>query len=129
MSTFLGAFNNHLGDFIDDLLTIFPSDIDLKTVRKAFLTLKKINPQAIIRIWQKYSAKYASQIEQGDISFFIENKYDKELDNVKDGDEVNDIIERLREPVRNMDEKNKDKAMKYIQNLTKISRLYYANSK
>ena len=129
MSTFLGAFNNHLGDFIDDLLSIFPNDIDLKTVRKAFSTLRRLNPRAIIRIWHEYSAKYASQIEQGDITFFIENKYDKELNSLKEGDEVNDIIERLREPVRNMDDKNKHKAMKYIQNLTKISELYYANSK
>ena len=129
MSTFLGAFNNHLGDFIDDLLILFPDDIDLKTVRKAFLTLKKINPRAIIRMWHEYSTKYASQIEQGDISFFIENEYDKDLKVLEDGKQVNDIIERLRDPVRNMDKKNKDKAMKYIQNLTKISGLYYVNSK
>jgi len=129
MSTFLGAFNNHLIDFINDLLIVFPNDIDLKTVKKAISTLSKINPRAIIRMWQEYSNKYTFQIEQGDISFFIENEYDKELKKLEDSDDVNKIIERLREPIRNMDAKNKDKAMKYIQNLTKISKLYYANSK
>ena len=127
MSTYLGAFNNHLSDFMDDLLVIFPNDIDLKTGKKAFSTLKKVNPKAIIKIWHKYATKYLSEIESGDISFFIENDYNKELSGADNSNEVNNIIERLREPVRNMDEQNKDKAMKYIQNLTKISGLYYAN--
>jgi hypothetical protein len=127
MSTFLGAFSNHLADFIDDLLIIFPNDLDLKTAKKAFTTLRKLNPKAIIGIWETYSSHYTEQIRQGDISFFIENNYQKELSNTDEPEEVNEIIERLRGPIRNMDEGNKAKAMKYIQNLTKISNLYYAN--
>ena len=36
-------------------------------------------------------------------------------------------IEDVRALIRNTSEENKDKAIKYLQNLTKICKLYYAN--
>ena len=37
------------------------------------------------------------------------------------------VIEDIRGLIRNTSEENKDKAIKYLQNLTKICKLYYAN--
>ena len=34
-------------------------------------------------------------------------------------------IEKLRQPIKNMGEDNKEKCLKYIQNLTQLSSLYY----
>ena len=92
--------------------------------RTAFSSMKTLNPTAVIKIWFKYVSKYASAIEQGDISFFIDHDYSADVDGSEKRDEVQRIIDKLRNPVRNMGTDNQAKAMKYIQNLTKISTMY-----
>jgi hypothetical protein len=124
MTTLVGAFNNHLTEFIDDLISIFPDDGDIKMARTAFANMKSFNPTAVIKIWFKYVSKYAGAIEQGDISFFIDRDYSEDVDGSEKRDEVQRIIDKLRNPVRNMGTENQAKAMKYIQNLTKISTMY-----
>jgi len=124
MTTLVGAFNNHLTEFIDDLISIFPNDGDIKMARTAFANMKSFNPTAVIKIWFKYVSKYSGAIEQGDISFFIDRDYSEDVDETDKRDEVQRIIDKLRNPVRNMGTENQAKAMKYIQNLTKISTMY-----
>ncbi len=124
MTSLLGAFNNHFLEFIEDLIIIFPHDNEIKTLKTAFSTLKSVNPKAVLKIWSKYILKYRTEIEQGDISFFINKNYDDDLSESSKKDDVAKIIQRLREPVQNMSQNNQDKAMKYIQNLTKICVLY-----
>ena len=124
MTTLVGAFNNHLTEFIEDLISIFPNDSDIKMARTAFSNMKSFNPTAVIKIWFKYVSKYSSAIEKGDISFFIDRDYSEDVDSSDKKDDVQRIIDKLRNPVRNMGTDNQAKAMKYIQNLTKISTMY-----
>jgi hypothetical protein len=124
MTTLVGAFNNHLTEFIEDLISIFPNDSDIKMARTAFSNMKSFNPTAVIKIWFKYVSKYSSAIEKGDISFFIDRDYSEDVDSSDKKDDVQRIIDKLRNPVRNMGTDNQEKAMKYIQNLTKISTMY-----
>ncbi len=124
MTTLVGAFNNHLTEFIDDLISIFPDDGDIKMARTAFANMKTLNPTAVIKIWFKYVSKYADAIAGGDISFFIDRDYSADVGGSDKRDEVQRIIDKLRNPVRNMGTENQAKAMKYIQNLTKISTMY-----
>lgn len=124
MATLLGAFNNHLSEFIDDLITIFPNDSDIKMAKTAFSNIKSFNPSAVVKIWHKYVTKYSNQIESGDLSFFIEHDYSDDVKNSEKSDDVQRIIDKLRAPVKNMGADNQAKAMKYIQNLTKISTMY-----
>ena len=42
----LKVFNTQLSEFLDDLITLFPNDIDLKASRVAVNTLKKIKKVA-----------------------------------------------------------------------------------
>ena len=44
----LKVFNTQLSEFLDDLITLFPNDIDLKASRVAVNTLKKINPKSLL---------------------------------------------------------------------------------
>jgi hypothetical protein len=123
-TTLIGAFNNHLSEFIDDLISIFPADSDIKMARTAFSNMKMMNPAATIKIWYKYMSKYEKAINDGDISFFIEHDYSTDVNGTEKKDEVQRIIDKLRDPVKNMGTENQAKAMKYIQNLTKISTMY-----
>jgi len=121
----LTAFNNHFEDFVDDVLRIFPDNMDLKKAKLTIEMLRKANPRSILLIWRDYIAnKYREQIENSDISFFIEKDYSSDVTDMDRNERVMEIIEKMRTPVRDMGEENQKKAMKYIQNLTKLSDMY-----
>jgi len=121
----LTAFNNHFEEFVDDVLRIFPDNMDLKKAKLTIEMLRKANPRSILLIWKDYIAnKYRSQIESGDISFFVEKDYAMDVTDMDRNERVMEIIEKMRQPVREMGAENQKKAMKYIQNLTKLSDMY-----
>ena len=124
MSTILGAFNSHLIDFLEDVERIFPQDQDIKTAKTAIVLLKKANPRAIIVIWKQHITNiYKNEIFGGDLSYFVNKDYQRDITGNSDN-KILEAIDRLRVPIQNMGTENKKKAMKYIQNLTKISELY-----
>lgn len=121
----LSAFTDHLMEFIDDILNIFPDNHDIKITKNSVETIRKINPRKILMIWKEYVAvPYQQKIQDGDISFFIHKSYDQDIQNVDNQGTVLQAIERMREPVRQMGKENQKKAMQYIQNLTKLSMMY-----
>ena len=129
-STFLTIFNNHFTEFIDDVVNVFPEDVDLLTMKKTFALIRKVNPRLIITVfYNDVYKKYYTHIEQGDIEFFIEKDYQTDL---KNNDLINNdnftkitqAINRLREPIRKMNDSEKQKTIKYLQNLCKLSHTY-----
>ena len=124
-TTILRAFNTHFFEFIDFMLTVVKNDLNILTAKNAFEVIKKTNPTLIIKIWNKFIyIKYQYSIDAGDISFFFEKDYAKDLGKLSNPDEILEIINKLREPVRNMLDENKAQTMKYIQTLSKLSDLY-----
>ena len=63
---------------------------------------------------------------KGDKEYFINKDYSEDLGE-GGTDRMMNVIEDIRLLIRNTSEENKDKAIKYLQNLTKIYKLYYAN--
>ena len=125
MPTILGAFNNHLMEFIEDVEQIFPEDNDIKTAKTAFEMMKKTNPRITLLLWHSnITVPYSEQIENGDISFFLEKDYSDDVQGSGHEKRILDAVDRLRKPVSNMGEENQQKAMKYIQNLSKLTSMY-----
>lgn len=121
----LKAFNDHFVEFLNDILRIFPENHDIRTARTSIETLRKVNPRKILLIWKEYiGIPYRTPIENGEISFFISKAYDNDVKDTPNTGAILDAIERMRQPVRDMGEENQAKAMKYIQNLTKLSFMY-----
>lgn len=124
-TTVLRVFNTHFFEFIDYMLTIVKDDYNILTARNSIELIKKANPTLIIKIWYNFIyTKYQYSIDAGDISFFFEKDYAKDLGKLSNQNEILEIINKLREPVRNMSDANKAKSMKYIQTLSKLSDLY-----
>ena len=124
-STLLTAFNDHFMDFITDIQTIFPDDYDILVAKNSLITIKKANPKMIVKIWDTYVVgKYKSEIILGDIDFFINKDYSNDLNSTNSSNKIIGLIDKFREPIKNMSQADKDKSMKYIQNLTKLSELY-----
>jgi hypothetical protein len=124
MSNILTAFNDHFLEFLTDIQNVFPEDPDILTAKNGLTAIRKANPKMIVKIWKVFIAeKYRDQIIAGDIAFFIDKDYGADISTAQNSDKIMESINRLREPVRNMDPKNQAKVMKYIQNLTKLSEL------
>ena len=118
-------FNNHFAEFVDDIQNVFPEDVDIAAAKNSLLTIRKTNPSLLIKIWNTYVADpYRSQIEQGDIQFFISKDYSQDLQKNDNSNKIMEAIDRFRDPIKAMTKENQDKTMKYIQNLSKISAMY-----
>jgi hypothetical protein len=124
MSNILAAFNDHFLEFLNDVQSVFPEDPDILTAKNALTAIRKANPKMIVKIWRAFIAeKYREQIAAGDIGFFLDKDYASDVATSQNSDKIMESINRLREPIRNMGPDNQAKAMKYIQNLTKLSEL------
>jgi len=126
-STILNGFNNHFMEFVEDIIRIFPNDVDILSAKNSFILIRKANPKLIIRIWKSYVVdKYTSQIDSGDISFFLDKDYGEDLTNAQNSAQIIDAINRLRNPVKMMTPDEQAKTMKYIQNLKKLCIMYHS---
>jgi hypothetical protein len=121
----LQAFNDHFFEFINDIQLILPDNKDILSAKTSLTTMRKMNPRLIIKMWKsRISEKYKQNIQNGDISFFLEKDYSEDLENLDSSNSIINKINLIREPIRSMGEENQAKCMKYIQNLTKLSELY-----
>jgi hypothetical protein len=127
-SNILAAFNDHFVEFVSDIQSVFPEDVDILTAKNYILGIRKANPKMIVKIWKTFIVnKYKNKIEAGDISFFLEKDYSLDITNSQNSEKIMESIDRLRTPIKQMSVENQSKSMKYIQNLTKLSELCDTN--
>jgi len=130
MSIILKAFNEHLLEFINDIIRVFPENRSLKVTKTALETWKRLNPKSIIEIWKTcITDKYKTEIASGNYNFFMKKDYKEDIFGCENMSDILGSIEQLRTPIRLMGDVNQKKAIKYIQNLTKLSELYYTQVK
>ena len=124
-STLLKTFNTQFFALLDDILRIFPDNLDIAAGRKSFETIKRANPTIIIKVWLTHVyTTYRQSINDGDIEYFINKDYGSDLNSVSNVQDVMKMIDTIREPIRSMDDVNKGHTIKYIQVLSKLSELY-----
>jgi hypothetical protein len=124
MTNILTAFNDHFADFINDVHSVFPEDVDILSAKNALIAIRKANPRMIVKIWNSFIvSKYRNEIADGNLEFFMNKDYSNDVSNTQNSDKIMESIDRLREPIRNMGPENQAKVMKYIQNLTKLAEL------
>ena len=127
MSNLLKIFNDHLVDFFDDLAIVFNGDIDLLTARNFIINYMKINPKSIIVAWKWYvSDRYREEILGGKLHYFLNKDYkedivDASFNNIE---EMLSIVEKIRSYVKLLKDNEQMKALKYLQNLIKLSDMY-----
>jgi hypothetical protein len=125
-SFILKSFNKQFFDFIEDVNRIVDNNSDIKTSHIYFDSIKRANPSILLKIWHRYIyIPYQVQVNQGDLTFFLEKNYTDDLSLLPNNKELLRIIDNsLREPIRNMSEINKTHCMKYIQILCKLADAY-----
>jgi hypothetical protein len=122
------VFNEHILEFIRDIQTVYPDDINIQMTKTAAYAATIVNPKIMIRSWRDtVVVPYRNEINKGEINFFIDKNYDDDLrylDNDKKAKRIMKGINNLREPIKRMTLQNKTKSMKYVQNLTKLATMY-----
>jgi len=122
------AFNQHFKDFSDDIQQIFPNDLKIRTFKNSLTSFIKMNPKKAIELWYtRLTLKYNERIQNEDIDFFMTKDYSDDVKSIKGTGLTidSDIIEQLREPIKNMNDENKKKAIKYLKEMTQLSTLYF----
>lgn len=124
-STVLKGFNNLLFEFLEDIITIFPGNSELRDVKTALEFFKKANPTSVIKVWYNFVYEpYKDVIERGDLSFFCDKDYKSDLTHMSNADDIMKAIDKFRTPLKEMNPTNKETAMKYVKNLCTLSHVY-----
>ena len=124
-TTILRGFNTHLFEFIDDVISVFPDNVDIKASRTSLEYTKKLNTTLIIKIWHTYIyLPYAAIIDAGDLEFFVNKDYSIDVSNLPNSRDILAAVDSLRSPIRGMSEANKTHSLTYIQNLCRLSSAY-----
>lgn len=124
-SIIMRTFNNHLLDMLNDVLNIYPNNIEILTLKKTIETVKQLNPSIIIKTWYNFVYdKYKKQIEQGNLEFFFEKDYSSDLVQINDSNDIINMIDNVRIPLSKMSDVNKEHTASYLKNLNKLSMHY-----
>ena len=84
-----------------------------------------MNPRLIIQLWKEFiGTPYAESIAAGDFEYFMEKDYTSDVKLLDDADKIVGAIEQLRHSLKDMNTDDRKTAMKYVQNLTKLSNVY-----
>jgi hypothetical protein len=124
-STILRTFNKHFFDFLEDINGILPDNKEIAYAITTFDTIKRANPTIIIKTWYSFVfLPYKDVIADGNLTYFIDKDYGADLATVNKSDEIIQMIDNIRKPIKDMDEVNKNHSLKYIQNLSKLAEIY-----
>lgn len=127
----LTAFNDHFKEFIADIKRVFPQNMDIVALNKGLPSILMITPKLIIKSFKtNFVDIYRSEIEAGDINFFIDLDYQNDLTNLGvDTNKSSAILEKincLKEPIKEMNANEQESVMKYMKNLMGLIDLYYS---
>ncbi|MBT6908411.1 MAG: hypothetical protein HOA31_00735 [Euryarchaeota archaeon] len=125
-SLVLKGFNEHFMEFIDDIYQVFPHDSEILATKNALGMLRKANPRMIIDVWHRHiTIKYENEINNSNIDFFVNKDYSNDVKSMNNTDKIISKINMLKQPISEMSETDQAKTLKYIQNLSKLTTLYF----
>ena len=119
----LSTFISQLDECLEDISKVYSEDARFIRCKMYLDTLKKSNPRMIITTWKtQVTDKYEEHILAGDIDFYLNKDYTQETGYTPTMDQA---LQDLRKAIQSMSEENKTKSLQYIQNLCKLSKLYF----
>ena len=120
----LRAFNNHFVEFMDDIKLAFPKNKDISAAYFGLKALKSANPKLVCSIWNNNILKYyRDSIEKGDIEYFANKDYNDDF--APAWKHIVKKLDNFRKPLIELPDSEKEKVIKYLQNLTKLNDLYF----
>ena len=125
--TYLDAFNNQLDEFIKDLKVVLSDYYEVTLACHAIAGLKMLSAAMIIKVWhEKITLVYMTQITAKDYNFFLEKDYSKDLEENTYAVQINEGINKIRSHLSSLNDDEKAKVLKYVENLCRLSNLYHS---
>jgi hypothetical protein len=125
MTSIVGAFNNHFMEMVEDIVRVFPDDLDILSAKNSLIAIRKMNPKILIRSWDTFVvSKYRKEIENGDLTYFLNKDYTEDVESSPESGRILGAIDRLRNPIKQMSPDNQKNILKYLQNLSKLTAVY-----
>lgn len=122
----LKAFNDHFIDFLEDVERVFPDNDDITSAKHAIIAFRKMNPRLLVMVFHESVGKmYRNEIESGNLHYFIEKDYTRDVQGTNNADMLIQKINSLREPVNSMSQSEQEKVIKYLNNLVRLSEMYH----
>jgi|UniRef100_A0A6C0F6R0 hypothetical protein len=122
------TFNNEFILFLDFLINSFKTNDDIKTLKTTITLLTKYNPIKLIYLFNYYvTIPYDTVIQKGDYEYFENKDYSSDVTDLKENAEyVLKTYDNMRKTISKEPIEKKKISMKFIQNLSSLSKLYYS---
>lgn len=116
-------FNDTFKEFMQDLIRVFPEDMDYRMYELAVHTTMTYYPTYVADTFhQKVTIPYGERILQRDDTFFISHDFQEVVKTSQQQVNANELITKLKECWVNLSDANKDIIWKYFKVLILITR-------
>ena len=116
----VNVFNEKFSEFIKDLIETFPDDKDFKLCKQSFTLLQMVDEKKPVEMFQIYAMKYKERIMNKEENFFLKHDFKEELEKSDDPNFSVELLLKLKECWKTLEQKNKDVIWSYLELLYKI---------
>lgn len=113
----MNAVFDQFSSFVNELIEMYPEDVDFSMFANSLKILKSTNPSLLIKYVYENTSQFEEQILNKDEKFFVNYSFSEYSDNI----DLN-IFSKLKQYVENMPPQSKDNVWKYIQNIYRLSK-------
>lgn len=116
----VNVFNEKFSEFIKDLIETFPDDKDFKLCKQSFTLLQMVDEKKPVEMFQIYAMKYKERIMNKEENFFLKHDFKEELERSDDPNFSVELLLKLKQCWKTLEQKNKDVIWSYLELLYKI---------
>jgi hypothetical protein len=121
----LKGFNTHFFDFFTYIIETISENDEIRFAKTSLEQIHRMNPTLIIKSWFSFIyLPYKDVIESGNIDFIINKDYKKDVSILEHADKIINVINKIRDPIRQMNEQQRERAIDFIKGLSKLSIMY-----
>lgn len=114
---FVDAFFNQFGDFLDQLVKVFPDDTDLPAYKAGLGLLQRTNPTLVIKETFTHMGPFEGVIRARNEDFFLKHEF-------AEYDTLEQVIAKIKSLWVGLSENNKNCVWGYLTILLDISKRY-----
>jgi len=123
--TILKGFNTHFFDFFTYIINTISENEEIKFAKTSLEQIHRMNPTLILKSWFSFIyLPYKDVIDSGNIDFIINKDYKQDVSVLENADSIMKVINKIREPIRQMNDEQRTQAIFFIQGLSKLSTMY-----
>ena len=113
----MAALFDQFASFLTELSEMYPDDPDFSMCLTSVRMIRSTNPSMLVKLIYSNTSEYEDKIMSKDEKFFIENTFDKQVD-----DNNMNIISKLKGYVGSMTPTSKESVWRYCQNIHRLAK-------